>query len=92
MKTELQNIRDALRAALDVDFDVRIEQDPALGYVAYARQKLAVRADGTHGKYFFSHGKTEKAAAKNLTTEVEGFFRTRLDMFRTGLNTLLANG
>lgn len=92
MNPGLQNIRDALRAALDVDFDVRVEKDPALGHVAYARQKLAVRADGVHGKYFFSYGKTEKVAARKLAAEVEGFLRMRLDMYRTGLNTLLANG
>ncbi len=104
MDPKLQIIKDALKIALNVDFVVGIREDPT-GYLADARREFAASADyetpggyfvycvgqglNTEG-YFFSYGKTEKAVVKDLAAQVEQFLRTRLDMCRTGLNTLLA--
>jgi len=90
MDPKLQIIKDALKIALNVDFVVGIREDPT-GYLADARREFAASADyETPGGYFFSYGKTEKAVVKDLAAQVEQFLRTRLDMCRTGLNTLLA--
>jgi len=89
MNPKLQVIQNALKVALDAEFVVNVRKDPT-GYMADARLEFATSADyKTPGGYFFSYGKTERAAVKDLAAQVEQFLRTRLDMCRTGLNTLL---
>jgi len=91
MNSKLQNIQNALKVALDAEFVARVRKDHASGYLAEARREFAAHDDReTPDGYFFSYGKTERAAVKDLAAQVEQFLRTRLDMCRTGLNTLLA--
>ncbi len=91
MNPKLQIIQNALKVALDADFVINVRKDHASGYLADARREFATSADyKMPGGYFFCYGKTEKAAVKDLAAQVEEFLRTRLDMCRTGLNTLLA--
>lgn len=91
MNPKLQKIQGALRTALGTEFVVNVCKDHAHGYLAHARREFATADDYKAGGYFFCYAKTEKAAVKYLAAQVEQFLRTRLDMCRTGLNTLLAS-